>query len=240
MADPPGTGADAAAITAVLTDVEGTTTPIRFVHEVLFPFARERLPDFLRHHGNDPEPAALLAAVREAFPETDPLAQLLRWMDEDNKATPLKTLQGLIWREGYRDGTLKGRLYPDVAPALRRWTAGGVRLACYSSGSEDAQKLIFGFSDAGDLAPLFAGFFDTRVGAKRARESYAHIAGRLGQDPDAILFLSDVEAELDAAAAAGLRTCQIVRPADGTVAGRNHPVAADFDAAGRLFFLPAR
>jgi len=214
---------------AVLTDIEGTTTPIAFVHEVLFPYARTRLPAFLDARSSDPLVAALLAEVAAAEPGA-PVETLLGWMDRDVKATPLKTLQGLIWREGYESGALLGRLYPDVAPVLRAWSAAGLTLFVYSSGSEEAQRLLFGCSTDGDLSSLFDGFFDTRIGPKREAASYRRICEAVRLDPADILFLSDVEAELDAAAAAGLATCQLVRPDDRTIASDRHPRAADFAA----------
>lgn len=219
----------------VLTDIEGTTSAIAFVKETLFPFAEAALDGFLDAHAADPAIAAILAEV----PGPDPRATLRRWMAEDAKATPLKTLQGLIWRAGFEDGRLKGHLWPDVAPCLRAWQAGGLRLAVYSSGSVEAQRLLFRHSAAGNLEPLFAGFFDTRMGAKREAASYAAIAAALEEAPGAILFLSDVPAELDAAAAAGLATCQLVRPADGTTAAAHHPTAADFPSVTSRFGLPA-
>jgi enolase-phosphatase E1 len=224
---------------AVLVDIEGTTTPIAFVRDVLFPFARTRLPAFLEARGADPAVAAELAEVRRMVPGQPELETLLHWMDADAKVTPLKALQGIIWNDGYADGSLKGEIYPDVAPCLRAWHTAGVRLYVYSSGSVDAQKLIFGHSVVGDLKPLFSGFFDTRVGAKRDPESYGHLVIAMNVPPAEVLFLSDVEAELDAAATAGLRTCQLVRAADGTVASERHPTATDFpDVAARTGLLP--
>ncbi len=223
-------------ITTILTDIEGTTSAIAFVKDRLFPFAEAALDGFLDAHAADPAVAAILAEV----PGPDPRATLRRWMAEDAKATPLKTLQGLIWRAGFEDGRLKGHLWPDVAPCLRAWHAGGIALAVYSSGSVEAQRLLFRHSAAGDLEPLFAGFFDTRIGAKREAASYAAIAVALGQPPGAILFLSDVAAELDAAAASSLVTCQLVRPQDGTVAAGHHPAAADFPSVTARFGLPGR
>ena len=225
---------------AVLTDIEGTTTAIAFVKETLFPFAAEALAGFLAAHGAEPEVAAILEEVRRAAPGREPEAVLRAWMAADSKATPLKALQGLIWRQGYADGRLQGHLWPDVAPCLRAWAAGGLRLAVYSSGSEAAQRLIFGHSTAGDLVPLFGGFFDTRVGGKREPASYAAIADRLGVGPGEILFLSDVAEELDAAAAAGMRACQLVRPEDGTTGAGRHPEARDFPAVAHMFGLPAQ
>lgn len=219
---------------AILIDIEGTTTPIRFVHDVLFPYARAGLAGLLTDRGREADVAAALAQV----PGPDKLATLLAWMDSDTKATPLKSLQGIVWRHGYDAGELKGELYPDVAPCLRRWAAAGLRLCIYSSGSVEAQRQLFGQSVAGDLVPLFTGFFDTRVGAKSESPSYATIAQGLFLPGSEILFLSDIEAELDAAAAAGLRTCQLVRATDMTVASMRHPTAEDFQAVARQFGLP--
>jgi len=220
---------------AVLLDIEGTTTSIAFVKDRLFPFAADALDGFLAAHGGDPAVAAILAEV----PGEDKAAALRGWMAADAKVTPLKALQGLIWAQGYADGRLKGHLWPDVAACLRAWAAAGLTLAIYSSGSVEAQRDLFGHSEAGDLVPLFAGFFDTRVGAKREPPSYAAIAAALGLPPGGILFLSDVAEELDAAATAGLATCQLVRAADGTAASGRHPEAADFPAVARAFGLPA-
>jgi enolase-phosphatase E1 len=220
-------------------DIEGTTSAIAFVKETLFPFAEAELDAFLDAHGREAEVAAILEEVRAAAPGEEPRAALRRWMAEDAKVTPLKTLQGLIWRAGFEDGRLKGHLWPDVAPCLRAWHAAGVRLAIYSSGSVAAQRLLFGHSVAGDLTPLLSGFFDTRVGGKREAASYAAIAAALGLDAGAVLFLSDVAEELDAAREAGLMTCQLVRAADGTRASGRHAEAPDFPAVARLHGLPA-
>ena len=221
----------------VVTDIEGTTTPISFVHRVLFPFARDALPGLLGRRDAEPAVADALHEVERLSPGRDPLAQLLAWMDADAKVTPLKALQGIAWRDGYATGRLVGALYPDVAPALRAWHRSGVRLAVYSSGSEQAQRLIFGHSDAGDLAPLFEAFFDTRIGAKREPAAYVELLRRQEVAPERTLFLSDMEAELDAAGRSGLLTCQLVRAEDGTRPGR-HPVAKDFGTVATLFGLP--
>ena len=218
-------------IAAVVTDIEGTTTPIAFVHKVLFPYARARL----EHAIVRPDAAAIAAEVAQMVPGVPVVDTLRHWMDEDAKVTPLKTLQGMIWADGYADGSLKGEVYPDVAPTLRRWVRGGLRLYVYSSGSVPAQKQLFGHSVDGDLTPHFSGFFDTRVGAKREPESYDRICIGIGVPTAEVLFLSDVEAELDAAATAGLRTCQVVRANDGTVASERHLVAADFGEVAKLF-----
>jgi enolase-phosphatase E1 len=216
---------------AIVTDIEGTTSSIDFVHQVLFPYARKHLRGFLAEHANLPEVAQQLDAVREA--EGRPLdiaeatAVLESWIDEDRKATPLKALQGMIWRQGYEAGELSGHVYADTPVYLRRWHQAGIQLYVYSSGSIEAQKLIFGHSDAGDLRPLFAGYFDTRTGGKRETSAYVAIAEAIAQPPASILFLSDIGEELDAAAAAGFRTCQLLRDAKA-IAAIGHPQARDF------------
>ncbi|MCG7362568.1 acireductone synthase [Roseomonas sp. ACRSG] len=228
-----------APVSAVLTDIEGTTSSIAFVKETLFPFAREALEGFLADHGQEPEVTACLTEARRlAEPGEDAAAALRRWMAEDAKVTPLKTLQGLIWRQGYLDGRIEGHLWPDVAPCLRAWARAGIGLHVYSSGSVAAQKLIFGHSAAGDLASLFTGFFDTTTGGKREAASYGAIARGLHLPPESILFLSDVAEELDAAATAGFQTCQLVREADGTQPCDRHRQAVDFPGVAGLFGLP--
>jgi enolase-phosphatase E1 len=206
-------------VRAILTDIEGTTTPIAFVHEVLFPYARARLADFCAAHEREPEVAAALQAARDLDGHRDltldeTVVLLLRWMDEDRKAGPLKILQGLIWRKGYEQGVLKGQVYEDVAALLECWHSQGLKLFVYSSGSEEAQKLIFGHSDKGDLTPLFGGFFDTRVGAKVEASSYTAIAEAAGIAPGDILFLSDLAPEIAAAKAAGFGAARIDRTLD--------------------------
>jgi len=216
--------------THILTDIEGTTTAIAFVHRSLFPYAAEALPAFLARHAARTDVAAILRDV----PGEDKLATLRGWMEEDAKVTTLKALQGLICRQGYEEGALRGHLWADVAPALQDWHAAGLRLAVYSSGSEEAQRLLFRQSEAGDLEPMFEGFFDTRMGAKRAAESYTRIAAAWGAAPGAILFLSDVAEELDAAREAGLQTCQLIRAEDGTRPSGRHPEARDYNEVTAL------
>lgn len=204
-------------IRAIVTDIEGTTTPIAFVHEVLFPYARARLAEFCADHQTDTAVAGALASVRsesgaQSLDET--IAVLLRWMDEDRKAGPLKTLQGLIWQAGYEAGVLKGQVYEDAAALLLCWQSQGLKLYVYSSGSVAAQKLIFGYSDKGDLTSLFSGYFDTAVGAKVDAGSYAAIAKAINIAPGDILFLTDMPAEVAAARAAGLHVAQIDRALD--------------------------
>lgn len=219
-------------IKAILTDIEGTTSAVSFVFDVLFPYAREHLPGFVRAHAEAPAVAAQLAAVRAESGEADAdvervIAILLEWIAADRKATPLKALQGMVWEQGYRAGQLKGHVYPDAVEALRAWHAAGYALNVYSSGSIQAQKLIFGCSAAGDLTPLFDAYFDTTSGGKREAASYARIAAALGRPAGEILFLSDVVEELDAAQAAGMATCGLARDG-GELAG--HLTVASFAA----------
>lgn len=222
---------------AIITDIEGTTSDIAFVHDVLFPYAREYLPDYVRAHAEAPEVAALLADVRAEAGEADAdgervIAILSAWMDADRKATPLKALQGLVWRQGYEDHDFTGHVYDDAVAALQAWADDRRALYVYSSGSVDAQRLLFRHSDHGDLTDLFSGYFDTRIGAKKKRASYAAIAVELGEAPSALLFLSDVGDELDAAAAAGLQTCWVARDENTQEKARMneaHPVVTSFD-----------
>ncbi|MBD9534474.1 acireductone synthase [Stenotrophomonas sp. STM01] len=206
-------------IKAILTDIEGTTSSISFVKEVLFPYARNALPEFVRSHGNEPQVRQWLDAVATEIAagacQDAVIAETLQgWIDQDRKHTALKALQGMIWDAGYRNGDYTAHLYPEVAAVLRGWHASGLPLYVYSSGSVPAQKLFFGFSDAGDLNGLFSGNFDTEVGGKREAPSYAHIAKAIGIAPQDILFLSDVVEELDAAREAGLRTVLVDRLSD--------------------------
>lgn len=227
-----------APVAALVTDIEGTTSPVAFVHRTLFPFAAAELDGFLDAHGSEPGVAAALAETAALAPGGAPRDTLRRWMAEDAKVTPLKTLQGLIWRAGFADGRLRGELYADVAPCLRAWRTAGLRLFVYSSGSVAAQRLLFGHSTAGDVAGLFEGFFDTRVGGKREAASYRAIATGLNLPAREILFLSDVAEELDAAAAAGLLTCQLLRAEDGTLPSGRHAEARDFHEVAAAFALP--
>jgi len=222
-----------AVIKAVVTDIEGTTTSISFVTDVLFPYARERIAQFVWDHSSDPDVAAEIAAVRKEIGEPEASLErvgevLVDWINRDQKITPLKTLQGIIWRVGYEDGSLKGHLYPEVAQRLRDWKAAGVQLNVYSSGSEAAQKLLFGFSEAGDLTPLFTHFFDTRIGGKREAASYEAIKRTLKLPGEQILFLSDIVQELDAAEQAGIKTIALDRQCIIEGFGA-HPVVHSFD-----------
>jgi len=219
-------------IKAIVTDIEGTTSSIDFVHKELFPYASKQLPAFVREYQQETDVDSQLQAVRQLIgkPEAvvDELIEtLLQWIKDDNKATPLKALQGLVWAHGYESGAFTGHVYGDVEPNLKKWAAQGVDLYVYSSGSVAAQKLLFGYSDAGDLTPLFKGYFDTRIGNKREPQAYANIVAQLEMPAQEILFLSDVVEELDAAAKAGMQTIQLVRE-QGMTTGR-HDIVHDFD-----------
>ena len=201
-------------VRALVMDIEGTTTSIAYVLDVLYPFARERMPDFVRRRRGEPEVSRILDEVRElggVWNDEAVVVRLCEWIAEDRKVSPLKELQGLIWEEGYAGGELVSHLYPDVAPALRDWHAQGIRLYIYSSGSAHAQRQIYGHTVDGDLTPLPSGYFDTRMGAKREADSYRRIAEAIGLPPGELLFLSDVREELDAAREAGWQTVWLIR-----------------------------
>jgi len=220
-------------IKAIVTDIEGTTSSISFVHDVLFPYARARMREFVRTRAEEPEVAAQLDAARKIIggePELETVIQhLLDWIAQDRKLTPLKALQGMIWAQGYTDGDFHGHIYADACENLRKWHAQGIALYVYSSGSVQAQKLLFGHTRYGDLTPLFSGYFDTAIGAKAEVGSYRQIVDELGLAPAQILFLSDVVTELDAAQAAGLQTCWLQRDGD-LLAAPAHPQVHDFNA----------
>ncbi|TDK22303.1 acireductone synthase [Luteimonas aestuarii] len=202
----------------ILTDIEGTTSSISFVRDVLFPYARRALPRFVREHGDEPGVRQWLdqvAAENGGLCQDGMIVETLQgWIDQDRKHTALKALQGMVWEAGYRDADFTAPVYPDAVDALRGWHATGSTLAVYSSGSVPAQKLLFAHTDAGDLGGLFSGWFDTGIGGKRESSSYARIAKALDAAPGDILFLSDVVAELDAARDAGLRTALVDRRED--------------------------
>lgn len=218
-------------ISTILLDIEGTTTPIDFVYQILFPFARARLKDFISRHKAEKDVRAIIADLFEEHAkdesaglpalrysdhldeeEIEAIAAYCHWlMDHDLKVTPLKTLQGKIWEEGYGSGELKGEVFADVAPGLRSWREQDKRICIYSSGSVLAQKLLFAHTEQGDLTEFIQDFFDTKVGHKTEPDSYRKIAERLRRQPSEILFISDVVAELDAARAAGFQTLLCVR-----------------------------
>jgi enolase-phosphatase E1 len=210
-------------VLAILLDIEGTTTPITFVYDVLFPYARAHLRDYL---GDYPDPSAI-ALLKQDWPRDaagapklprpdesiDSLARYVEWlMDRDRKSPGLKALQGLVWQRGYRDGALKGVVFPDVPRALNRWRKAGIKTAIYSSGSVLAQRLLFSTTAFGDLTPLLTEFFDTSSGAKTSEDSYRAIAAALSCSPPQMLFVSDIAEEIDAARRAGCQVVLCVRP----------------------------
>ena len=215
-----------------LLDVEGTVAPLTLTSEVLFPYARAHFAEFLRKHELDTVVRADLAqlskenladveAPQSSDGSIDSALDYLLWlMDRDRKSTALKSLQGRIWKSGFESGELKGALFADVPAAFARWSQAG-RIAIYSSGSVEAQQLLFRYSNFGDLTSLISGYFDTRTGPKRASASYATIAAALGAAPDELLFFSDVVEELDAARAAGCGTQLVVRPGNLPVENPN-------------------
>lgn len=228
-------------VRAILTDIEGTTSSISFVKDVLFPYSRRAMPAFVRDHGHEPGVRHWLdvvAAEQHGTCTDDALVAVLQgWIDDDRKHVALKALQGMVWNAGYRDGEFTAHVYPDAAEAMREWKAAGHDLHVYSSGSVPAQQLFFGHSDAGDLRPLFSGWFDTEVGGKREAASYARIASTMAVPPGDILFLSDVVEELDAARDAGLQTLLVDRREDYSVprlgdATHRHRRVERFDEAG--------
>ena len=206
--------------TFILTDIEGTTTSVSFVYDVLFPYFRENMQK-VRTMLHLPEVQAIFQETIRLAQETENkiiasdeevIETLIRWSNEDKKITPLKDLQGILWKEGYETGIIKGHVYNDVAPALKAWKDAGIQLGVFSSGSITAQKLIFGYSVSGDLTPYFSAYFDTTTGGKREVETYIKISQKLNKQPSEILFLSDIIEELEAAQQAGLQTMQLTRP----------------------------
>ncbi len=222
-------------IKAIVTDIEGTTTSLSFVKDVLFPYARSHLADYVQSHAQQPALKTLLdnvcTTVGKQLTPAEIIAQLLAWLDNDEKITPLKSLQGLIWLDGYRQGAFTGHIYPDVPLAFRAWKAAGLDLYIYSSGSVQAQKLLFGHTSYGDLTPLLSGYFDTHIGSKREQASYQAIADQIGLPASCVLFLSDIKEELDAAQAAGFATVCLCR--EGVLADMSgHKVVDSFAGIG--------
>jgi enolase-phosphatase E1 len=227
-------------VRAVLTDIEGTTTPLSFVADVLFPFARERLEDACV--SRDPRFVDAVRQLRQEHeaergsgvevPDFGHIGDIVpyarRLMELDRKSTGLKALQGLIWEDGYRTGELKGDVYPDVPEALKTWKEKGIRVRIFSSGSVLAQKLLFAHTAYGDLLPCFEGYHDTTTGPKREARAYAAIAEAFGLPPGEILFLSDVVEELDAAREAGLHTGLFLRPGNKPADPGEHPTYRSF------------
>ena len=226
---------------AILLDIEGTTTPIDFVHRMLFPFAKERIGKYVAEHFDRLREEIIAVADEHAHDReytlpldpTEPgavTAYLEFMIDHDRKSTPLKTIQGMIWKEGYESGELVSQVFDDVPGAFERWKAEEMRIGIYSSGSALAQELIFKYSDRGDLSAFIDNYFDTTVGHKREAASYRKIASELGLDSNDILFVSDIAQELNAARSAGMQTALAVRPGNaGIEDDPNHRVISSFD-----------
>ena len=210
-------------IKAILTDIEGTTSSIDFVHRVLFPYSAQALPQYLRQHYQEPEIASIIEQVKQEIGEqlTPPrqveasidrvIDRLLDWIKADQKITPLKTLQGFIWEDGFKSNQFKSHVYEDAYRNLNDWHQAEIKLYIFSSGSEKAQKLLFGHSEFGDLTYLFTDYFDTKIGNKKQTNSYQRIAQKINFETQEILFLSDVIAELDAAANADYNVTLLAR-----------------------------
>jgi enolase-phosphatase E1 len=210
---------------AVLLDIEGTISSIAFVRNVLFAYSREHLAGFIADHRGDPVVDAILADASALAATDDPVVALAGWQDRDEKAPPLKKLQGLIWESGYRTGAFQSSLFPDALAALQRWKAAGLPLYVYSSGSVQAQELFFQYNEAGDLRPMFSGFFDTDTGAKTASASYVAIAEQIGMEPGRLVFFSDNPDELAAAGASALQVAHVVKEHAGDA---RFPAVSDF------------
>jgi len=222
----------------ILTDIEGTTTSISFVADVLFPYFLEHI-DEVRNTINEPGVRMQIEAAKATVLEEDgrqinddeAIGFLEYWCRSDRKHPALKALQGMVWEKGYKNGSLKGHVYPEVPAMLKAWKEQGYKIGIYSSGSVPAQKLLFGYSEAGDLRPIFSDYFDTVVGHKREIQSYKNIQLALGLPAEQIVFLSDIEQELDAARSAGMQTVKLLRP--GNDPQSTHRTAADFEEVNR-------
>lgn len=240
---------DEAGARAVLLDIEGTTTPIEFVYQVLFPYARTHVKKFLQQHQHSPDVCDDLEELQEECARDlrrglepppwqddsedsliESVVEYVGWLIErDRKSTALKSLQGKIWQAGYRSGELRSEVYADVPPALSRWRKQQREIAIFSSGSVLAQKLLFAHTAAGDLTRFLKHYFDTATGAKTEAESYRRIATALGLPGLQIIFLSDVATELDAAHVAGMQTALCVRPGRPQPDTTGHSIVRSFD-----------
>ena len=213
-------------VRGILLDIEGTTTPIAFVHDVLFSYARDHVREFLEANVAAEEVRADIALLRDeragdvreapsltGESDIESIAAYVEWLiSVDRKSTGLKSLQGKIWRQGYLDGSLKSQVFADVAPAFERWRSRGLSISIFSSGSVLAQQLLFAHTEVGDLTPFIDSYFDTKIGKKGEAESYRKIAEAMGFDPEQILFVSDVVGELDAASETGMKVVLSIRP----------------------------
>jgi len=227
---------------AILLDIEGTTTPISFVHDVLFPYSRLHLESFLAQHAASADVVSDLARLREEYGEDvtaknspPPLIEpYVYWLiEQDRKSPALKSLQGKIWQQGYDDGSLRSLVFADVRPAMQRWRSKNLNVSIFSSGSVLAQKLLFAHTDTGDLTKFISNYFDTGVGKKSNGDSYRRIAAALSLTANQIHFISDVLSELDAAAEAEMETSLCIRPGNPTQpSSSQHPIIHNFDELG--------
>ncbi len=202
---------------AIILDIEGTVSPISFVKDVLFPYSREKMKDFIKNSKDNPEVKKILEEVKEIekkeLSEDEIIEILIKWIDEDKKIAPLKEIQGMIWKEGFENGELKAPLYEDAYEKMKTWKD-KYNLYIYSSGSVQAQKLFFSHTTHGNILNWFKDFFDTRIGNKKENQSYKNILSQIGFKPDEVVFLSDNPDEIKAAADAGLNVIKVSRPED--------------------------
>ena len=214
----------------ILLDIEGTVSPLAFVHDVMFPYARQRAGAYVVTHWGSAVIAQLAhdAGVPAFASPAEAEAAVYRLMDADAKVTGLKQLQGMIWEEGFRTGELRSTLFEDVPQALADWGQMGREIRIYSSGSIHAQKLFFAHTESGDLTPHFSGYYDTPTGSKRETASYTAIAADCGLPTEQILFVSDLVEELNAACAAGMTTAFALRLGNKPVPPHDHPVITTF------------
>ena len=231
----------ATGVRGILLDIEGTTTPVQFVYDTLFPYVRQQLDRFLETHAHEDKILEIVRALKLERDDDvranlsppdwqDPPLAYIRWlMDQDRKSTALKVLQGIIWFDGYQAGHLHGVVFPDVPPALERWRRAGIDVRIFSSGSELAQRLLFGSMKDGDLTRLLNGYFDTTIGPKGEASSYSEIAKAFHLPCAQILFISDVTRELDAAHTAGMHTLLCTRPGNHPQVIHGHTPISTFD-----------
>ncbi|WP_100914747.1 acireductone synthase [Pseudoalteromonas spongiae] len=227
-------------IKAIITDIEGTITRISFVKDILFPYAAKHIAAFVEENQNDATVKAQIEAVKAEIAKpnaslTEVIDALQHWIATDQKITPLKQLQGLIWQTGYQQGDFTGHIYPDAYDFLNQQKDAGISLFVYSSGSVKAQHLLFEHSDYGDIRPLFSDYFDTHVGGKKDASSYANILEKIGFAGSEVLFLSDIVTELDAAKSAGMHTLQLWR--DNQEKSNQHPAIDDFNQFDEALFV---
>lgn len=221
-------------INAIITDIEGTTSSISFVKDTLFPYAANHMASFIMANTNNPDVAKQLDTIsaEQSIARDDIEAlikQLLTWIEQDVKATPLKTIQGMIWKDGYEQGAYQAHMYEDATAVLKMWHAENLPLYVYSSGSVQAQKLFFKYSQDGDLLHLFSGHFDTQIGHKQEMLSYENIQAELALPAEQLLFLSDIETELDAAKLAGFQTCHLLRDKNADLSSSQHHAVSSFE-----------